>query len=61
MFFRFLLLSVIAFFIIRAIRSLLLRWFLRHAAARTHNDLGVDPDTIRDAEFIEVNDTEDVK
>ena len=59
MFFRFFLLALIVFFIARAIRSRLLRKYVQDGPGRMARDLGVDPETIRDAEFTEVRNTEE--
>lgn len=59
MFFRFLLLALIVFIIARAIRSRLLRKYVHDGAADMRQDLGVDPEMIKDAEFTEVSDTEE--
>jgi hypothetical protein len=58
-FFRLFLLAIIVFFLFRAVRSRLLRRTMRVGAAGTNRDLGVDPETIKDAEFTEVSDTEE--
>ena len=58
MFLRLLILSLIALMILGAIRNALRRHFTRREPDR-QQDLGVDPNTIQDAEFTDLGDTEE--
>ena len=61
MFLRFLILFLITFLIIKAIRNFVYRRFLNQGTRQPKQDLGVDPGAIRDAEFTDISDTEDAR